>query len=231
MKHTFFKIVSLSIYILILGCNNTKEEKTIIGDINENCESPSDAIVKFKTVTEYDITTAILDFASAKNIVLSDMDEEDISNWVNNRVFSNIRGNHLVKEWNINDPDICVTQNTRFPSAKDSTQVSHVTINICNTILTKDVSAGNRWAMDAVDFSADLSYCFESREFITPVGYYEIIDKYGKLERSLTTDLQKFSCLVHVNLTFLDKRTNTEYYQQIATDKAFLYTDFRNWIN
>ena len=230
MKHTFFKIVSLSIYILILGCNNAKEEKTIIGAINENCESPSDAIVKFKSVTEDDITTAILDFASAKNIVLSDMDAEDISNWVNNRVFSHIRGNHLVKEWNINDPDICFTQNTRFSSRKDSTEVSHVTINICNTILTKDVSAGNYWVMEADNFILNLSYCFESRDYITPVGYYEIIDKYGKLERR-PSNLRKYSCLVYVNLTFFDKRTNTEYYQQIATDKAFLYTAFRNWIN
>ncbi|QNK78314.1 hypothetical protein H7F37_04295 [Winogradskyella sp. PAMC22761] len=228
MSKAFLRILFFVVPLLILGCKVDKE-KTIVGLKSNNCESPSDAIVKFNTVKENDVSESILKYTKSQSIEFSNLEEKEISDWINNNVFSEKRGYSGIKEWNINDNDICFTQNVRIESASDSTQVSEVDIKICNSILTEDVSAGNYWEFDSENFGVTLSYCFDSIEFIKPVGYYEIIENNGKLERSLTTDLRKYNCLVNINLTFQDKRSNTEYNRLILSDNGFLYTDFRNW--
>ncbi|WP_053975527.1 hypothetical protein [Mangrovimonas xylaniphaga] len=216
--------------VLIFGCNADKA-KTIIGIKQVNCESPTDAIVKFKELKESDVSLAVLNYAKSKNIEFSNLEEKEISDWINNTVFSDQRGYSGIKEWNINDDDICFVQNLKIKSASDSTQVSEVDIKICNSVLTKDVSAGNYWEFDFENFVIHLTYCFDAIEFIKPVGYYEILDKNGQMERSLKTNLRKHNCVVHINLTFIDKKSNTEFHKQILSDNGLLYTDFRNWKN
>ncbi|NRR93482.1 hypothetical protein HSX10_18065 [Winogradskyella undariae] len=228
MSKAFLKILFFVVSLLILGCK-VDTEKTIVGSKSNNCESPSDAIVKFNTVKESDVSERILKYTKSQSIEFSNLEEKEISEWINNNVFSEKRGYSGIKEWNINDNDICFTQKTRIKSTSDSTQASEVDIKICNSILTEDVSAGNYWEFESENFEINLSYCFDSIEFIKPVGYYEIVDNNGKLERSLTTDLRKYTSLVNINLTFLDKRSNTEYNKLILSDNGFLYTDFRNW--
>ncbi|SFU42335.1 hypothetical protein SAMN05216480_10364 [Pustulibacterium marinum] len=228
MNKAFFRILFFVIPFLILGCNSNKE-KTVIGIKPTNCNSPTDAIVKFKKIKESDVSERILSYSKSQSIEFSRLEEKEISDWIHNVVFSDKRGYSGIKEWNINDEDICFTQNVRIESASDSVQVSNVYIKICNSVLTKDVSAGNYWEFDSENFIITLNYCFDSLEFIKPVGYYEIVENNGKLERSLKTDLRKHNCLVDINLTFLDKRSNTEYNKQILSDNGFLYTDFRNW--
>ena len=228
MNKAFLRILFFVITFLILACNSNKE-KTVIGKKPTNCNSPTDAIVKFKKLKESDVSESILSYTKSQSIKFSNSEEKEIFDWINNFVFSEKRGYSGIKEWNINDNDICFTQNVRIESASDSTQVSKVDIKICNSVLTKDVSAGNFWEFDSENFGIKLSYCFDSLEFIKPVGYYEIVENNGKLERSLKTNLSKHNCLVHINLTFLDKRSNTEYNKQILSDNGFLYTDFRNW--
>lgn len=227
MNKAFMRILFFVIPFLILGCNSNKE-KTVIGLKPNNCKSPTDAIVKFKKIKESDLSKSILSYTKSQSIEFSNLEEKEISDWINNFVFSEKRGYSGIKEWNINDDDICFTQNVRIESTSDSAQVSKVDIKICNSVLTKDVSAGNYWEFDSENFRIKLNYCFDSLEFIKPVGYYEIVENNGKLERSLKTDLRKYNCLVHINLTFLDKRSNTEYNNQILSDNGFLYTDFRN---
>ncbi|WP_225037372.1 hypothetical protein [Winogradskyella sp. SM1960] len=227
MSKTFLKLFFI-VPFLILGCKVDKE-KTIVGSKSNNCKSPSDAIVKFNTVKESDVSESILKYAKSQSIEFRNIEEKEISDWINNNVFSEKRGYSGIKEWNINDNDICFTQNVRIKSASDSTQVSEVDIKICNSILTEDVSAGNYWEFESDNFRVTLSYCFDSIEFIKPVAYYEIVDNNGKLERSLTTDLRKYNCMININLTFLDKRSNTEYNRLILSDNGLLYTDFRNW--
>lgn len=226
MKIAFLRILFFVIPFLIIGCNSNKE-KTVIGVKANNCESPSDAIVKFKKLKENDVSESILSYIKSQSIEFSNSEEKEISDWINNFVFSEKRGYSGIKEWNINDN--CFTQNVQLESFSDSTQVSKVDIKICNSVLTKDVSAGNYWEIDTENYRIKLNYCFDSLEFIKSVGYYEIVESNGKLERSLKTDLRKYNCLVHINLTFLDKRSDTEYNKQILSDNGFLYTDFRNW--
>ncbi|OMP30474.1 hypothetical protein [Mangrovimonas sp. DI 80] len=206
--------------ILLFGCNADKA-KTIIGIKQVNCQSPTDAIVKFKELKENDVSLAILNYAKSKNIEFSNLEEKEISDWINNTVFSAQRSYSGIKEWNINDDDICFVQNIKIESASDSTQVSEVDIKICNSILTKDVSAGNYWEFDFENFVIHLTYCFDAIEFIKPVGYYEILDKNGQMERSLKTNLRKHNCVVHINLTFIDKKRNTEFHKQILSDMDF----------
>jgi hypothetical protein len=227
MNKAFLRTLFFIVPFLILGCNSNKE-KTVIGIKPNNCKSPTDAIVKLKKLKESDVAESILNYTKSQSIEFSNSEENEITDWINNFVFSEKRGFSEIKEWNINDNDICFTQKKRIESASDSTQVSKVEIKICNSVLTKDVSAGNYWEMDTGNFGIKLNYCFDSLEFIKPVGYYEIVERNGKLERSLKTDLKKYNCLVHINLTFLDKRSNTEYNKQILSDNGFLYTDFRN---
>ncbi|NRD24874.1 hypothetical protein HNV10_16590 [Winogradskyella litoriviva] len=228
MSKAFLKILFFVVSLIIIGCKVDKE-KTLVGSKSNNCESPSDAIVKFNTVKESDVSESILKYTKSQLIEFSTLEEKEISDWINKNVFSEKRGNSQIKEWNINDNDICFTQNVRIESTSDSTQVSEVDIKICNSILSEDVSAGNYWGFDSENFKINLSYCFDSIEFIKPVGYYEIVDNNGKLERSLITDLRKHKCSVNINLTFLDKKSNTEYNKLILSDNGFLYTDFRNW--
>ena len=228
MKKNILRTFILMISILIFGCE-AKKDKTIIGTTQDNCVSPTDAIVKFKGIQEDDVSLAILKYIRSENIEFNNLEEQEISDWVNNKVFSDQRGFSGIKEWNINDNDICFTQNVRIESASDSTQVSEVNIKICNSILTKDVSAGNYWEYNSKNFELSLNYCFDSIEFIKPVGYYEIVEKRGVLERSLKTDLRKYNCLVHINMTYKDKKNNTEYNKQILSDNGLLYSDFRNW--
>ncbi|WP_431109011.1 hypothetical protein [Winogradskyella poriferorum] len=227
MNKAFLRTLFFIVPFLILGCNSNKE-KTVIGIKPNNCKSPTDAIVKFKKLKESDVAESILNYTKSQSIEFRNSEENEITDWINNFVFSEKRGFSEIKEWNINDNDICFTQKKRIESASDSTQLSKVEIKICNSVLTKDVSAGNYWEMDTGNFGIKLNYCFDSLEFIKPVGYYEIVERNGKLERSLKTDLKKYNCLVHINLIFLDKRSNTEYNKQILSDSGFLYTDFRN---
>ncbi|NRD20207.1 hypothetical protein HNV08_09105 [Winogradskyella eckloniae] len=227
MSKAILKLLFFIVSLIIFGCKVDKE-KTIVGSKSNNCESPSDAIVKFNKVKESDVSKSILKYAKSQFIEFSSLEEKEISDWINNNVFSEKRGNSQIKEWNINDNDICLTQIVRIESASDSSQVSEVDIKICNSILSEDVSAGNLWEFDSENFEINLSYCFDSIEFIIPVGYYEIVDNNGKLERSLITDLRKYKCSVNINLTFLDKKSNTEYNKLILSDNGFLYTDFRN---
>lgn len=228
MNKAFFRILFFIIPFLFLGCNS-KKEKTVIGIKPNNCKSPTDAIVKFKKLKESDVSESILSYTKSQSIEFSNSEEEEISDWINNLVFSDKRSYSGIKEWNINDNDICFIQNASIESASDSTQISKVDIKICNSILTKDVSAGNYWEFNSENFGITLSYCFDSIEYIKPVGYYEIVENNGQLERSLKTDLRKYNCLVHINLTFTDKKNNAEYNRQILSVNGFLYTDFRNW--
>lgn len=228
MNKAFLRILFFAVPLLILGCNSNKEN-TVIGLKPNNCKSPTDAIVKFKKLKESDVSESILSYTKSQSIEFNNSEEKEISDWINNFVFSEKRGYSGIKEWNINDNDICFTQDVLIKSESDSTKVSKVDIKICNSVLTKDVSAGNYWELDTENFGITLSYCFDSLEYIKPVGYYEIVENNGKLERSLKTDIRKYNCLVHINLTFLDKRSNTEYNKQILSDNGYLYTDFRNW--
>jgi len=142
MKKTILRTFIFMISILIFGCE-AKKEKSVIGTKPNTCESPTDAIVKFKEIQEDDVSSAILNYTKNQNIEFSNLEERKIFDWINNTVFSDQRGFSGIKEWNINDDDICFTQNVRIESASDSTQVSEVDIKICNSILTKDVSAGH----------------------------------------------------------------------------------------
>jgi hypothetical protein len=210
-------------FFLVLSCNHFKE-KTVIGEAT-NCKSLSDAIIKFKKINEINVADAILDYAKSENIEFINLEEIEVSNWINNVVFSNQRDYSLIKEWNIDDEDICFIQKSTITSAADSSKTGNsVEIKICNTILTQDVSAGSFWSFDSKNFSVNIQYCFDNISYIKRVGYYEVVEKNKQLERSLKTNLSKYHTLAHINLKFFDKRSNTEFHRQILSDNGFLYT-------
>ncbi|MEF3080415.1 hypothetical protein [Winogradskyella poriferorum] len=228
MTKVFLNLLLINFLFLVLGCN-TKKEKIVVGAQPNNCESPTDAIIKFIKSTESDVSESVLGYIESQSIKFSNSEENQVSDWINNFVFSEKRGYSEVKEWNINDNDICFTQHVKIKSTSDSTQVSEVDVKICNSILNKNVSAGNYWEFESKNFRISLKYCFDSLEYIKPVGYYEVVERNGQLERSITTDLRKYKCVVHINLVFWDKHNHSEYNKRILSDNGYLYTDFRNW--
>lgn len=210
-------------FFLILSCNHFKE-KTIIREAT-NCKSLTDAIIKFKRINEKNVADTILDYAKSENVEFKNIEEIEVSNWINNVVFSDQRDFSIIKEWNIDDEDICFIQKSTITSAADSLMVgTSVEIKICNTILTQDVSAGSFWNYDSKNFSINLQYCFDNISYIKRVGYYEVVEKNKQLERSIRTNLSKYHTLAHISLKFFDKRSNTEFHKQIISDNGFLYT-------
>jgi hypothetical protein len=225
MKITPLPILFFAFTCLILACN-TNKQRTIIGKSPNNCTSPSDAIIKFQKSNEMDVVNAIIRYATSRDIEFENSEEEEIENWINNSVFSSKRGDAQIVEWNINDEDICFIQQVTVGKASDSSKIGKsVEIKICNTVLTKDLSAGNTWTFDSKNFSITLQYCFDVLEHVKRVGYYEVREENGRFERSLKTDLQKYYTSVNVHLQFYDKRSNTELTKFILTDNGFLYTD------
>lgn len=222
MNSSLYK--TLLICLVIFGCDTLKE-KTVEGVFPDSCISPSDAIVKFERHNEERLADAIIDYAKSRNIEFTNAEEQEVENWIYNTVFSNKRGNAMIKEWNINDDDICFTQSTNINSSQGDDSIE---IKICNTILTRDVSAGDQWRTDSKNFSIDLKYCFRVLEHIGSVGYYEVIENNNRLERSLKTDLQKYYSVVDVHLQFYDKKSNTELNKLVLSDNGFLYTDVRD---
>ncbi|WP_299713167.1 hypothetical protein [uncultured Tenacibaculum sp.] len=225
-------IILITFLYFILSCNEIKNNK-IIGTPIENCNNPSDAIVKFEKVGEDDLINSFFSYTDNQKIKINTPEKLKIENWIKDAVFSNNRNLPLVREWNINDEDICFIQTSTVEQSKDSSDVGKsVDIKICNSILNKNISAGNYWGFETDDLYVFIQYCFNNENYIKRVGYYAVEEKSydkTKLERSLITHLNKYKAKVNIEITIKDRKNNITYYDNILSDNCILYTGFREF--
>lgn len=221
--------ISFSFLLLILfSCSNSSSIKTI-GQYPQDCITPDMAITKLQQSDEGTVVAAIFAYAEQNDIVITEPARAVISNWIKNTVFSNASNNKSIREWNINDEDICTIQRQKITAASDTNKVQNTEIKICNTVLTEDVSSGSFWVLNTDDFTINISFCFNPIEYIKPVGYYKIVESSGVLKKSMTTTLRKYYTAVDINLDLWDVNNHTKYQTQLLSEEGLLYTSLANW--
>lgn len=223
-----YSALALALALFFLSCNKSGP-RTIIGKLPGNLVAPQDAIVKFESANENIVSDGVLSFAQSQGVEFSDQEEEEISSWFKNTVFSNKHSNPLIKEWDINDEDICMGK--RIISTSPTQKVDTANIQICNTVFSQDVSAGNWWELKSKNYSIFLQYSFGFLEYEKHVGYYEVIGKGEELEYLEATVLNKYKAQVSLHLSLYDKKSNTEFNKLILSDNGYLYTQAANLQN
>ncbi len=213
------------LFALLFLSNCDIPDQVIKTDEKPYSLSPDDAFYKFDNLTETDIINHFNNFIDTNHIKLKQEDYNGLIDWIENKVFSHHRDSHFTVEWNINDEDFCKTITTRTMTHNNELK-SKSTINICNSLLNKNISGGGFWSYYIKGIGRFyLTHHCKATKYHGERGYYEILKKEDQLELSDITSVGKYSAIIQTYLFYEDERLKVT--KKISTASGYLYTWYK----
>ncbi len=207
------------------GCNKVNQI-VVVNEKPSNCFNPSDAVYKFKQTDAKTLMVAIRSFLSRGNRDFDEQDFMEIDHWIQNDVFSTKMSNEEILEWNINDPDFCISSPEMYGIDVNGDTSESVEINICNSVLNTNVIPESYWQFISKDRKLDISltFCVNSSKWLGKAAYYEI--REDRPERPDFELRAKYQANVDFYFTICT-REDSFITQKIHSDDAFMYTAFQ----
>ena len=218
MKYYFYFLC-----VLFLTCCKKADSLVQKGELPKDCFNPEGSIHKFRTLDSDTLYNCILVTLQNDHVSVSDENKLAIKEWISKKVMGSVFPDENIVEWNIYDEDFCKNRITRIRD-EDGKLIDSVSIQTCNTRLNKDVSCGSAWDFKLQNNISKLSiqYCNKIIRTQKRVGYYEIVNKSGKLERNTTNYQFKRDVVTDVYFSYLNSN-NVLMSKKIYSDNAVLY--------
>ncbi len=218
MKYYFYFLC------LLFTCCKKADSVASKGELPKECFNPAGSIHKFRALNSDTLFTRILTSLQNDQISMSNNEKLAIKEWVSKKVMGSVFPDENIVEWNIYDEDFCSNRITRIKDA-DGKMIDSVSIQTCNTKLNKDVSCGTNWTLEMKEQlkSVSIEYCNKIIRTPKRVGYYQITNINGKMERTPSNNYQfKREVLTDVYLTYrnVNNLSNTK---KIFSDNSILY--------
>ena len=217
MKYYFYLLC-----LLILSCKKT-DSTVQKGALPKDCFSPTSGINKFRTLNGDTLYNGILRALQNDRLNVSDENKLAIKDWTTKKVMGSVFQDENIVEWNIYDEDFCSNRITRINDANGKL-IDSVSIQTCNTKLNKNVSCGSSWILNLKNQlkSINIEFCSKIIKTQKRVGFYQIVNKNGKLERTTSNYQFKREVITDVFVTYIGT-SNTTNTQKIYSDNAILY--------
>jgi hypothetical protein len=218
MKYCFYFLV-----VLFFTCCKKSENVTSKGELPKDCFNPENSIHKFATLDSDSLYLAITKTLEADHISLTADDKAALKQWTDKKVMGSVFPDENIVEWNIYDEDFCKNRITLIRDTEGKL-IDSVSIQTCNTKLNKDVSCGANWStkLKSTPISLSIQYCNKIIRTQKRVGYYEIVNKNDKLERTSSNYQFKRDVVTDVYFTYINTN-NAQISKKICTDNAVLY--------
>jgi hypothetical protein len=217
MKYYFYLLA------FVFTCCKKTDNFVKKGELPQDCFNPTGSIHKFRHFNCDSLYNGIISALKTDGVTLQEEDKKTIQQWVERKVMGAVFADENIIEWNLYDEDFCQNRITRIKDTEGQL-IDSVSIPICNTRLSKDVSCGAVWGlkMKGAVNQLTIEYCNTIINTQKRVGYYEVINKNDKLERSPANYQFKREVITAIYFSYLNA-SNVMSSKKIHTGNAVLY--------
>lgn len=216
MKYYFYFLV-----VLFFTCCKKTESVVSKGELPKDCFNPENSIHKFGTLDNDTLYTAIVKALETDRITLAADDKTALKQWIDRKVMGSVFPDENIVEWNIYDEDFCKNRITLIRDTEGKL-IDSVSIQTCNTKLNKDVSCGANWSTKLKNTAISIQYCNKIMRTQKRVGYYEVLNKNDKLERTPSNYQFKRDVVTDIYLSYTNAN-GVQMSKKICTDNSVLY--------